>query len=389
MRRVLNEEEEGRKPNMLSNPALPSRKEVDEHMATHIPYRSWCPHCVIGRGRNMQHFKKSMEEIAERGPQISADYGFLGADGEVEDESEKKGLTPILVMKDRGSTAVMAMAVPKKGEDPEWIPQRCARWIDDLGYGKIALKTDQEPSIRAWARAVAQKRTADTVPEVSPVGESQANGLAEQAVGEIKGMIKTLKHSLQENLKANLEPQHAVMTWLVEYAGLLLSRHKVRFNGKTAYENRRGKRASMPICQFGEKILYLPLKTVPHRKFQYGIFVGIQQKSNEVLVATEEGVVKARTLKRLPEEQKVVRGVRLGHQRNTVGTHRRRHGCTGTCGRLPAGPRTPSTSSRSRTGATTKEDEDHAGGLREARVDARVPRVLGHAAARHPAVAHQ
>ena len=43
---------------------------------------------------------------------------------------------------------------------------------------------------------------------------------------------------------------------------------------------------------------------MPHRKFQYGIFVGIQQKSNEVLVATEEGVVKARTLKRLPEEKR-------------------------------------------------------------------------------------
>ena len=104
------EEEEGRKPNMLANSVLPSRRKVDEHMATHIRYRSWCPSCVMGRGRNTQHFKKSMDDVAARGPQISADYGFLGAEGETRKASEKKGPTPVLVMKDRGSAAVMCMA---------------------------------------------------------------------------------------------------------------------------------------------------------------------------------------------------------------------------------------------------------------------------------------
>eukprot|EP00972_Heterocapsa_arctica_P071595 10577389-Heterocapsa_arctica.AAC.1 len=61
----------------MANPRTPSRTEVDEHMATHIPYRAWCPHCVIGAGRDMQHFMKDAEEAATRGPQIAADYGFL------------------------------------------------------------------------------------------------------------------------------------------------------------------------------------------------------------------------------------------------------------------------------------------------------------------------
>ena len=149
-----------------------------------------------------------MDEVAARGRQISADYGFLGAEGETKEASEKKGLTPVLVMKDRGSAAVMCMAVPKKGEDPDWVPQRCARWIDDLGYSRVTLKTDQEPSIRSWARAVARHRIADTVPEVSPVGESQANGAAEQGVGEVKGMIKILKHALQENSSGHRTKAH-------------------------------------------------------------------------------------------------------------------------------------------------------------------------------------
>jgi hypothetical protein len=262
---------------MQSNPRAPSRAEVDEHMATHLPYRSWCPHCVIGGGRDRQHFARAAAEVEASGPLIAADYGFLSDKKESKEESESRGLTPILVMRDRGSGATLAMAVPSKGEEPAWVPQRCARWIDNLGYQKVTLKTDQEPSIRAWARAVARHREAHTVPESSPVGDSQSNGAAEQAVGEVKKMIATLKHALSTNIKTDVEARHAVMTWLVEYAGVLITRHKVRPDGRTSFEAVRGKKASLPICGFGEKVLYLPAKTVPNRKFDYGVYLGVLQ----------------------------------------------------------------------------------------------------------------
>lgn len=31
---------------MMTDPGLPTQKEVDEHEIDHVPYRSWCPHCV-------------------------------------------------------------------------------------------------------------------------------------------------------------------------------------------------------------------------------------------------------------------------------------------------------------------------------------------------------
>eukprot|EP00972_Heterocapsa_arctica_P039315 5790891-Heterocapsa_arctica.AAC.1 len=95
-------------------------------MATHIPYRAWCPHFVIGGGRGMQHFMKDAEEVATRGPLIAAGYGFLTDRKETREESESKGLTPILIMRDRGSGATLSMAVPSKGEEPLWVPQRRA-----------------------------------------------------------------------------------------------------------------------------------------------------------------------------------------------------------------------------------------------------------------------
>ena len=62
---------------MAANPRAPTRAEGDEHMATHLPYRAWCPHCVVSGGRDKQRCLKEEEEVAARGPMVAADYGFL------------------------------------------------------------------------------------------------------------------------------------------------------------------------------------------------------------------------------------------------------------------------------------------------------------------------
>eukprot|EP00972_Heterocapsa_arctica_P071633 10582097-Heterocapsa_arctica.AAC.1 len=63
------------------------------------------------------------------------------------------------------------------------------------------------------------------------------------------------------NIKTDIGSGHAVMTWLVEYSGVLITRHKVKPDGRTGFEAVRGKPASLSICGFGEKVLYLPAKT--------------------------------------------------------------------------------------------------------------------------------
>ena len=37
--------EEAKKPEVLRDPGAPTPKEVEEHNVTHLPFRSWCPHC--------------------------------------------------------------------------------------------------------------------------------------------------------------------------------------------------------------------------------------------------------------------------------------------------------------------------------------------------------
>ena len=38
--------EEGGRPKYRKMDNTPSQRKVDEHMMTHIPFRSWCPHCI-------------------------------------------------------------------------------------------------------------------------------------------------------------------------------------------------------------------------------------------------------------------------------------------------------------------------------------------------------
>ena len=47
---VEEESREGREVRLPRDPGQPTKQERDEHCVTHLPYRSWCPFCVKGKG---------------------------------------------------------------------------------------------------------------------------------------------------------------------------------------------------------------------------------------------------------------------------------------------------------------------------------------------------
>ena len=88
-------EEEGREPMVKKMEQRPSQEEVDQHMLTHIPYRSWCDHCGRGRAVNDHHKKSSGQESSI--PVISIDYAYFGETSEERQErkaKEKNGESP-------------------------------------------------------------------------------------------------------------------------------------------------------------------------------------------------------------------------------------------------------------------------------------------------------
>ena len=49
------------KPMMLRGPIEPTQLEIDIHNLTHLPYMSWCPHCVATRRPNVAHKSPKVE----------------------------------------------------------------------------------------------------------------------------------------------------------------------------------------------------------------------------------------------------------------------------------------------------------------------------------------
>ena len=68
-------EEEERNPQEMQNPPLPTEAEVEEHNLTNLPCRSWCRHCVRGRGKEM--LLRKLEDEAGM-PEVHADLCSLG-----------------------------------------------------------------------------------------------------------------------------------------------------------------------------------------------------------------------------------------------------------------------------------------------------------------------
>lgn len=58
----------------LASPMKPTAQEVEEHSISHVPYRSWCEHCVRGKARTAGHPSSSGEKMVERRPTVAMDY---------------------------------------------------------------------------------------------------------------------------------------------------------------------------------------------------------------------------------------------------------------------------------------------------------------------------
>ena len=72
------EGEEVREVKAPAVPLLPSKEEVLRHRLTHRPFRSWCPHCVRGKGREGPHRKSQQKDTFQGTPKLVSDYFYIG-----------------------------------------------------------------------------------------------------------------------------------------------------------------------------------------------------------------------------------------------------------------------------------------------------------------------
>ena len=263
---------QGERARPRPQPRLPSRQEVQEHELTHIPYRSWCVHCVRRAGRSDAHRRRARQDEEEREQHMttwSIDFAFMIDTGDICAQERRwneldgnKTRDTVLVSEDLAIGGIRAHLVSAKGNGDPWIAGKIN--IEEFGYGGalVLIRSDQEPAIVDVQRAVIDKRgNAPTIPVNSPGGDSQSNGRVENAIKKVRNMVKTILSSLELRLGVRVPRDHPVYPWMFEWAADLETRYAhVGDLGKTSVQLTRGSKSSRNIAQFGEKILYKPLK---------------------------------------------------------------------------------------------------------------------------------
>ena len=184
----------------------PTLAEREEHARTHIPYRSWCRHCVAARASNPAHggrkFTTAVEDDKDMKQVNYFDYCFM------QDQSGVESAT-ILVSKDRATRLVSAHVVPMSGAVLDWVIQQCARDLERLGYcGQITLKSDQELAIVDVLEVIANLRGARrTLLEHSLAADSRPNGFNEREIRSVEEMTRVILLDLSSRIESSISVQ--------------------------------------------------------------------------------------------------------------------------------------------------------------------------------------
>ena len=318
--------EETNSVKMKKTPRQTLQREREEHERTHLPFRDWCTHCIKAKSRNDPHKIETdvMKEEELRDDAISTvsfDYSYFNDKlGKMTKEEYNEALSkgekmnrPMIVVEDRETGTIVAHMCSQKGPGDKWIVRRIGKDLEEMGCGgaRIILKCDQENPIAAVQQEVIKNRPdVATVPRHSPVGESQSNGRVENAIRRVQEQVRAFYDQLKARTGVSLGTDHPVFEWLVEWAATTLTRFVIRGDGKTPYEKIGDRtRDNLPIATFGERVCYLPLKINRRdrgklERLREGIWLGMRLRTNEALIGTPGGVVKARTIRILPEDEK-------------------------------------------------------------------------------------
>ena len=288
---------------------MPTEAERASHDASHCPYQAWCRSCVAGRGKADAHFARESDEDGVAC--VACDYCFMGE--MVEDEKLSSKCLPIIVHKFYQDRWVTAHVVRAKGADEQAV-KAGAEDLEQSGLQRFIYKSDGERAIVAYKAAVSRKlreKVGDIriQPEESGVGESQSNAVVERAIWDIESMARTLVHAAKELHGCDFPLQHSIRVFAIEYAAQLLNRgQKAIKDNRTAYELRKGRPYRRKLPRYSEAVGYLKVAQGRRRmkfedRWSTGIYLGLVERSNMVIVGTPEGIRKVNCVKRLPDIQ--------------------------------------------------------------------------------------
>ena len=313
----MEDEEEDCAPRRVApDPGAPTAEEMEEHRIDHFPYRSWCEHCVAGRGTGEQHRSGPEGSL----PTVACDYllvtkkGIFTRDEVIERSSI---LMKILVVKDDKSKYIGAHVVPVKGAgDDRYAAEKMRGDIQWMGYSRVLLRSDNEPAIVSVLTDVLKGLKVDVVDQTAatqpPAYDSKANGSIENAVRLVQGHLRTMLGCLESRVQRRIPRDHPIMAWLVKHVAWLITVRSRSRDGRTAYERLRGKPFSRRMVGFGELCLakltkqHIAHDPVPKLAARWcrALFLGYDRDTNEYMMYGHGRVLRTRALQRVPGDRR-------------------------------------------------------------------------------------
>ena len=189
----------------------------------------------------------------------------------------------------------------------DYMVNNLQAFIFECGRTQGILQSDNEDTLNALLKATAAKVGSMTVRH-SPSYSSNSQGSVERLHRTLLGQIRVVKAQVESNYSMTMSTKHCLLPWIVRHAAWAVNRYVIDSDGYTSFERRWGRNYERAICEFGETLLYPPPQ---HKKLpkadlrtQKCIWLGQVSETGENHVATESGVQKARTVRRLQPDFK-------------------------------------------------------------------------------------
>ena len=126
----------------------------------------------------------------------------------------------------------------------------------------------------------------------------------------VKGHFRTVKSCLESKIGFKIPVQHPLVAWLVRHAAFLVTWCSRGHDGRTAYQRVKAHDFRTRLMAFGE---FCRFKNRNHEpvastsggsRFHSGIFLGIDQRTGQYMIFSDDGIKLARTVVRVPEKEK-------------------------------------------------------------------------------------
>ena len=303
-----------RAPRAERQPGQPTEEERASHELTHLPFKSWCGHCVSSRSRRDAHHQDGEKHDADGGdPIIAFDFFYTDVSGDELDfmrqKPAAKDVMTVLIVVDKSTGMCRAIPLPSKGEESlVHGAKEILGFISYLGYQAVGIRGDNEPAAQALTRMICQSRCKlglKTIARPSQPYEHATNGAAEQAVQGIRDLGTTLLQQLKEKSALELTTGHEVVGWAYVHASFLHNAFAVR-GGTTPFERAFGVIYKGKLACFGE-VVYFALNQNNIKKgkpkFIKGVFLGKSLNNDMNVCGTALGVYLSSTVRRLPADQ--------------------------------------------------------------------------------------